>query len=179
MDILTDARAQLSEAGYDAWLWQSQNAVALCFEDDSIIGFLHQFDSASQLLEQWQGRESAILTSYAPSLRASGQKAWNVYSVFLTDERCDMPVARRVMQLDENFENTRKIARPHVASTDMLKRALLPLLPIQSNINLLREDVQPLLRSRFENVVKPSLAEAVLSLAPNDEIAKIAAGSSQ
>lgn len=174
MALLADARSVLTGAHYDTWLWQRKDDMVLCFEDDSIIGFVHEFANAASLLSEWAEREAAVLTNYAPNLRASGQKAWNVYSIFLTEERCNRQTARAVMRIDENFEGTRKIARPHVTSAPMVIRALLPLLPIQARIALDATNTMSLFRERLHAAIPPKLADATLRKASLDEIIAIA-----
>jgi hypothetical protein len=178
MPLLTDARAVLSSSGYDTWLWQQKELIVLCFEDDSLIGFLHEFVTATDLIENWRRRESIVLTHFAPNLKTSAQKAWNVYSVFLTEDRCDRQLSRRVMRIDENFESTRKIARPHVAPS-MVARALLPLMPIQAAVNLDINNSKDIFKQRLQAVAAPRLVDATLSESPPDQLAMIALGDEQ
>ena len=49
-----------------------------------LIGFAHVFESTAAL--PWEGDQAAVLKQYNVALRNAGDKAWNVYSIFLTDD---------------------------------------------------------------------------------------------
>ena len=53
----------------------------LCFENAVLIGFVHVFESAAALLNQWEAVQVAVLKQYNVTLRDAGEKAWNVYSI--------------------------------------------------------------------------------------------------
>ena len=59
--------------------------VAFAFEDDNVFGFVIEYADAEKLLSNWQADQSKLLERFAPALRNSGPKAWNVYAVMLTD----------------------------------------------------------------------------------------------
>jgi hypothetical protein len=151
MDIVNQAEIVLRQAGYDTWPWSGGRVPVICFENLSLIGFLHAFPSAQSLCADWQDAQKVALTRFATGLRLSGSKAWNVYSVLLTEEAVPT-LAKRIEQIEENFSLTRKIARAGIKSALELQAALLPLLPIMSRPTLEAADFDQRLRSRLHHL---------------------------
>ena len=109
MNIATQTEIVLRDAGYDTWTSETSLAPVVCFENAALIGFLHVFTSANALLADWESRQRSALARYAAALRSVGAKAWNVYSLFLTEDS-DGSVYRQIERIEENFSLTRKIA---------------------------------------------------------------------
>ena len=83
-DLISTLQIVLQEAGYKTWLASVERLTTVCFEDEAIMGFACVFGDAKSLLDQWRTVEGALLNRYAPRLREAEDKAWNVYSVFLS-----------------------------------------------------------------------------------------------
>lgn len=169
MDIANQSEIILREAGYDTWPWAGANPPVLCFESATVIGFLHVFNTAADLLARWEEAQGRVLSRHAAALRTAGTKAWNVYSVFLVRERSEV-LRRDVERLEEDFSLTRKIARSGILIAEDLEHALLPLRPIRANPLLADANVEERVRKRA-NDVPPQALQAFLGSIPADEVA--------
>ena len=152
-DIATWVEVTLRDAGFDTWTSELQ-AVTV-FENPSIIGFLHVFESSMELLAEWKQRQGMVLRRHAARLRSAGEKSWNVYSVFLTSDEAP-ELEAKVERLEEDFELTRKIARSSIATMADVESALLPLVGIRAHPLLDDTDIAQRLRSRLDEI--PDLA---------------------
>jgi hypothetical protein len=171
MDIATQAEICLREAGFDTWVWTGLSPAVTCFESPSLVGFIHVFEGAAEMLNLWDERQRRVLARYAPSLRLAGAKAWNVYSVFLTSE--DSPGHQRsVAQLEEDFTLTRKITRLAVLTVEDVAQALMPLVPIRSQPLLESAHVADRLRSRAKDIPQAAL-DAFLGGSTAEDVADI------
>lgn len=168
-DILSMLQGVLQEAGYRTWLTPLEKRTAVCFEDDSVMGFAMLFDDPSTLLGAWRSAETAFLLQHAERIRLAGDKAWNVYAVFLTTAVGSAADGREIRSIEEDLERTRKIAASGVAQREALVAALLPLLPLQQRPILDHEDVAARFRRRVL-AIAPAAAEIVLddSVSPKD-----------
>jgi len=173
MDIATQTEILLRGVGYETWTWTSTTPAVICFENAALIGFVHVFPSANDLLTHWQEAQNAALSRHAPALRAAGAKAWNVYSVFLTAEQ--IPTQQRAVErIEEDFTLTRKIARAGMRTQDDLERTLLPLMPVRAQPLLSETDFEDRLRARLKDV-SPDVLTAFLGTVPAEEVARILA----
>ncbi len=171
MDIFTQAEIVLRDAGYNTWTWSGSSPSVVCFENISVLGFVHVFASAAALLERWTADQQAVLTRHAPALRAAGKKAWNVYSVFLTEEQA--PQAQRAVdQIEEDFSLTRKIARTAVRTPDDVERALQPLTRVRAQPLLGDANFEARLRTRLKDVPEAAVT-AFLGSVKAEEVARI------
>lgn len=168
-DILSLLQGVLQEGGYRTWLTPIDKRTAVCFEDDAVMGFAMLFDEAATLLAAWRDAETAFLRQHGERIRLAGDKAWNVYSVFLTMATAHAGDSRVIRLIEEDLERTRKIAASGVSHREALVGALLPLLPLQQQPVLEREDVAERFRRRVL-AIAPSAAEMVLneSVSPKD-----------
>lgn len=173
MDIASQAEIALRGAGYETWPWTGVSPAVTYFENAALVGFVHVFSSADELLEGWEAVQQAVLSRHSAALRAAGAKAWNVYSVFLTDEQSPTQ-QRAVERIEENFALTRKIARAGVRTQEDLERALLPLTAIKAQPIPSDTDFQDRLRARLKDV-SPDVLVAFLGAASAEEVAKILA----
>ena len=171
MDTATQAEIILREAGYDTWLWTGASPAVTCFENAALIGFVHVFASAEELLASWETAQQAVLSRHTVALRAAGAKAWNVYSVFLTAEQAS-PQQRAIERIEEDFSLTRKIARTAVRTPDDLELALLPLTSVKAQPLLGDANFEARLRSRLKEV-PPDALTAFLGETKADEVARI------
>jgi hypothetical protein len=171
MDLLTQAEIILREAKYETWRWSGGLAPVMCFEDQSLMGFLHTFQSADALLQSWEKAQQITLAYHAQALRSAGAKAWNVYSVFLAETGADK-FNRSLDQIEENFSLARKIARASVQTNADLIRVLLPLLRIRAQPTLSDEDYSERLRARLKDLPTTAVA-AFLGVASAIDVAHI------
>jgi outer membrane protein TolC len=142
-----------------------------CFENAALIGFVHVFSSADELLAHWEAAQQVVLSRHSATLRAAGAKAWNVYSVFLAEEQAPTQ-QRAVERIEENFSLTRKIARAGMRTQDDVERALLSLTAVKAQPILSDADFQDRLRARLKDVSAEVLT-AFLGDTSAEEVAKI------
>jgi hypothetical protein len=173
MDIGMQAEVVLRQAGYETWPWLSGPTPAVCFENEAVVGFLHAFDTGEALLAGWRGAQDAALARYAPALRIAGDKAWNVYSVFLTSG-ASPELKREIEMIEEDFSMTRKIAHAGIQSAADLTRALLPLLPLISQPTIMDADYDARLRDRLKDVPFDAITAFLGPIEPA-EVARILA----
>ena len=83
------------------------------------------------LLSGWRETETEFLRQHDERIRAAGDKAWNVYSVFLASAPADPAESREIRLIDEDLERTRKIAASGIIHREALVAAMLPLLRLQ------------------------------------------------
>lgn len=171
MDIPTQAEVFLREAGYQTWVWTGALPAVTCFENSTIVGFLHVFDTAEDLLANWEDHQARVLARHAAALRAAGAKAWNVYSIFLTSEQASA-LRREVERLEEDFSLTRKIARAGIQLNEDLDHALMPLAPIKAQPMLENASVESRLRARAKDL-PPLALQAFLGAASAAEVAEM------
>jgi len=171
MDIATQTEVLLRVFGYETWTWTGITPAVVCFENAALIGFVYVFPSANDLLTRWQEVQSAALSRHGPALRAAGAKAWNVYSVFLTEEQAPTQ-QRAVERIEEDFTLTRKIARAGVRTQDDLERSLLPLTAIRAQPLISESDFEDRLLARLKDVPTDALT-AFLGAIPAEEVVRI------
>lgn len=171
MDIATQTEILLRGSGYETWPWTGEPPAVTCFENTAIIGFVHVFSSAEELLASWESAQHTVLSRYRAALRAAGAKAWNVYSVFLAEEGTQSE-QRAVERIEENFALTRKIARVGVRTQDDVESALLPLTAVKTQPMLSDTDFKDRLRSRLKDVSADALA-AFLGGGSAEEVARM------
>ncbi len=158
IDLTSTMQGVLREAGFTIRLISLDRSPVICFEDDTLIGFACTFDDPSSLLARWKSTETSLLKRHAGSLRAAGEKAWNVYCVFLCALAGDSVQSRQVRWIEEDLERTRKITASGLASREDLVRALLPLLPLQYQPELEPENVTQRLERRVRSIAPKASA---------------------
>jgi len=171
MDIATQAEIILRGAGYETWPWSGVSPGVTCFENAALIGFVHVFQSADELLARWETAQQAVLSRHSAALRAAGAKAWNVYSVFLAEDHTATQL-RAVERIEENFALTRKIARAGMRTQDDIEHALLPLITVKAQPILSDSDFEDRLRSRLKDIL-PDVLTAFLGATSAEEVARI------
>ena len=167
MDIGTQSEVVLREAGYETWPWTGASPPVICFESATVVGFVHVFSTARDLLDTWETSQQRVLARHAPALRAAGAKAWNVYSVFLTSELTP-DLQRRVERLEEDFALTRKIARTAIQTPEDVANVLMPLGPIKAQPLLENADIADRLRFRAKDIPVDALNAFLGDLRPED-----------
>src|SRR4051812_42464538 len=117
MDLTTQVEIVLRDSRFETWRSpDSKDPVLIHFENQAVLGFVLVFATARALIERWQASQASCLQRFASSIRPSGNKAWNVYSVFLTQERTDVQTSFLIERIEEDFTLTRKIARSNLAT---------------------------------------------------------------
>ncbi len=152
MDLISTLQVILREAGFTTHLTSIDRSPIVSFEDDTLMGFGCVFEDPGALLASWKATEMSLLTRYAPSLRTAGEKAWNVYCLFLCSSAAEPDQNRQVRWIEEDLDRTRKVAACGLASREDLVRALLPVLPLQYQPVLRAEDVTERLRTRVRTI---------------------------
>lgn len=160
-DVLSMVQIILENAGYETWVVVNTQFPTVGFEDETTMGFACTFDSARILLEKWRDVEATILARHAPQFRSAGDKAWNVYTAFLTAAPASAEEQREVRWIEENLERTRKLASTDIQLREDATRALLPLLPVMSKPLLVAEDARERLLRRAA-AIAPQVQDALL-----------------
>lgn len=156
IDITTHSQVLLREAHFDTWPWTGGLVPVVCFEDETLIGFVHVFDDATRLIAGWQNAQELILARHAPAFRQVGEKAWNVYCFFLAATGAEKPEQLREMEyIEEDLRLTRKIARAGLRTETQLKSVLAPVLPISSRPRIGADDLRRRLERRLADTPKP------------------------
>ncbi|MBF2753680.1 MAG: hypothetical protein ISN29_00225 [Gammaproteobacteria bacterium AqS3] len=172
MDIARQSEIYLRGSGYDTWSWYSDNSHSItCFESATIMGFIYVFSSAEELISKWKFEQQKALSSHSAALRMSGDKAWNVYSVFLTGDK-DQSRQREVEQIEEDFSLTRKIARVNINTSKDIEYALLPITEIKAKPIFSDAGFEDKFRSRLSSV-SDDVLNAFLGDQNSEEIAKM------
>jgi hypothetical protein len=171
--VLSTSLGILQESGYTARLSRQLSVDVLCFEDDSLIGCICDFPDPTALLSSWRGAEEAFLRANANRFRVAGEKAWNVYCVFLTVVEGDERRRREIKRIEEDLNRTRKLAMSGVSNKQLLTDTLLPLLPLQQKPVLETEDYEQRLRRRLARTVSPLVENAADESTNPEDIAKI------
>jgi hypothetical protein len=161
IDLLSTTQVILQEAGFHTWLTTADRLLVVCFEDDALMGFVCLFEEPAALIANWRALEMALLARYAARLRTAGDKAWNVYSVFLCGAAAEASQAWEIHWIEEDLERTRKIAASGLLSREDILKPLLPVLPLQYQPVLEREDVATRLNRRIR-AIAPAAADAAL-----------------
>ena len=176
-DILSMLQGVLQDGGYRTWLTSIDKRPAVCFEDDAVMGFVRLFDDTTTLLSGWRETETEFLRQHDERIRAAGDKAWNVYSVFLASAPADPAESREIRLIDEDLERTRKIAASGITHREALVAAMLPLLRLQYQPALDQEDAAERFRRRVL-AIAPFAAEIVLDegVSPRDVARRLGAG---
>ena len=160
-DLLSRAQLVLRDVGYETWEVNTQGQTVVAFENQALLGFVYSFDTAPSLLRDWKSTEQATLKQFAARFKTAGDKAWNVYSVFLTEAPAlGIPLA----EIEEDLSLTRKIARAGLKTNADIAKALLSILPIQSMPTLSGSDflmrLSPHLDGIHEGVFEALLGDA-------------------
>ena len=114
--------------------------------------------------------EDSFLRRHASELRRDRRKAWNVYSLLLTPDRASSDQKGLLVEIEEDFRATRKIARAGIATDRDVLNALGVLLPIRHRVSLNGEDALSRVADRLSAL--PSAAvETLLARGSGEEIA--------
>jgi hypothetical protein len=173
IDLLSTSQVLLKDAGYTVRLSSLQRSSMVCFEDSAVVGFCAVFETPIEMIRKWKMYEDEILVRFSPSFRAAGDKAWNVYCIFLCGTDPTKNEKREVGFIEEGLERTRKIAACGVSSREALVRALLPILPIQNQPVLTDFDVTERLKRRIGDIAPNAKEVALDDAIPAAEIVRL------
>jgi hypothetical protein len=148
MNLVEESRSILRKAGYRV-LQPHQSPSVLYFEDESVYGFVSVFPTTEEIIANWKEEQDGFLKLHVESLRTATGKAWNAYSIFLTEARPSPESQAELLAIEEDFRGTRKVARSHLKTSDDVHRALFPVLPIGNLVTLQAEDLRSRLRQRL------------------------------
>jgi hypothetical protein len=168
MDIETQAEAILRDAEYTTWRWTGGRHPVVCFEDGVLMGFLHVFPDVQELVGNWQVAETTVLSAHALQLRRAGEKAWNVYSIFVTASAADVETARQVAKIEENLQRTRKMTHVGILSREQIEAALAAILPLARVQQSFEDDLEERIRKKLADVPRAALNAFFSSAEPSD-----------
>jgi hypothetical protein len=132
MDILTLAEQVLVDVGFVTSRIEVGERVGLAFENQTVLGFAFAYDKPGDLLMNWATDANRVIAAHQFGLRRAGSKAWNAYIVLLSAGFPDQALSARIGAIEEDLVGTRKIASAGISGAPDVRRALLPLLPIQT-----------------------------------------------
>lgn len=144
MKIIEEAGRLLSECGFKTRF----STEGLLFEDRSVFGIVKSYDSVSAILGSWEEEQSKFIDRWSASIRVASTKRWNAYLCLLTAQQASDAEEVRLVELEEDLQSMRKIAADNIKTTKDVKRALYPLLPIQSLASLEEQELGERLESR-------------------------------
>ena len=170
MNLYNEARRLLESSKYRTF--PGPNEQTFFFEDASLVGFVWIADTTATLIEQWERKQSDFLHQKDRQLRQSKEKSWNVYSVLLSGPEPTEPELSKLHKIEEDFRATRKIAKSGIRTLSHLTLALLPLLIIQSLVQLERDDSQERLRERLSRLDRQTL-DAIVGQDKPEEAARM------
>lgn len=149
MNILNEVRNILERNNYKTIQRDSKKDI-IYFEDSSLIGFVSVHDTVKMIIEQWEYLQDTFLKENMTTLSDGKEKAWNIYSVYLTREKMDPTHKSKVNSIEENFRGTRKIISHNLITRTDLERALWVLLPIQKVVKMQFKDSKTRLRDKID-----------------------------
>lgn len=131
-DLLVLGSEVLRSFGYSVMTFEHEGRTAACFEDETTLGFVFTYTDADALLSMWAPDMAKATARQSLALRRSGQKAWNVYAIFLGGGSANEADAMRLSFIEEDLTATRKIARAGLKDSSDVREALLTLIPLQN-----------------------------------------------
>jgi hypothetical protein len=135
MDLSTQIETLLRSNDYFTRLWTGNKVPTVCLENKTILGFIYIFEFAEDLVSNWEDIQKTAFEHHAEMLHKAGEKAWNIYSIFLA-ENSNTELFKQIELIEEDFTYSRKIARTGIQTQSDITEALLPLLSIQSHPSL-------------------------------------------
>jgi hypothetical protein len=131
-DLLVISSEVLRNFGYSVIQFEHEGHTAACFEDETTLGFVFTYTDADALISMWAPDIAKAASRHSLALRRAGQKAWNVYAIFLGGGNASETDAMRLSFIEEDLTATRKLARAGLKDTTDVREALLTLLPLQN-----------------------------------------------
>jgi len=172
IDLIDASRRVLQEAGVVSAPLDVPNVMALAFEGATLIGFVITYDEPENLLARWNKDAQDLISAHQLGLRRAQSKAWNTYLVLLASGHGRQEEQIALGMVEENLLATRKIARAGIQTHEDLRRALLPLLPIQNTPRLEAVDMRSEIAIRTTEL-PPRVVEAFLSNVSDAIVARV------
>lgn len=144
MKLIEESRSLLSKHGYRT----ISAGEGLLFEDRTVFGFIRQFESVAKLINGWEDVEADFVDQWSRQIRTASSKRWNAYLCLLSQDDASEAQRGELSKVEEDLTSTRKVAEDAVTTSADLKRALFPLLPIQSLASVEEEDIGKRLSNR-------------------------------
>lgn len=154
MNILLDARNILEKEGFRTKVLDTSDDL-IYFEDEWQMGFIKTYTKLESILENWEHDQDEFLQNNAAQIIEGNDKAWNIYSVFLTSDSISPSIRSHLQDLEEDFRASRKIVGSDIKTQQDLVQVLLPLLKIQSHITLKEEDPMKRIMDRLNSLNSP------------------------
>jgi len=129
IDILGESRVLLENAGYKCGDTFSEEWLSFTFEDESLFGFVAEFQEANQIISKWEAIQDRFLRRHINGLTVYPEKGWNAYAIFLTSSEVAKE-SGQIQHIEEDFRAARKIVATGITSLALLRKALYPLLPL-------------------------------------------------
>lgn len=167
-NLLLDVRAVLEEMGYQTFA-ESPDAESALFEDSVLLGVLVVLESPSAILEQWEPYQDRFLRDNARRLSIDPYKAWNSYTILLTEAPADKVTTAALFAIEEDFRGTRKIVRAGVSTRAAIEAALSPIAPLQRLLSITPDDIKDRLSGRLGDIAHP--LRSLLTDTPATDIA--------
>lgn len=171
-DLLLSGTDVLRSFGYSVFTFEIEGRTAAGFEDETALGFVFAYADVDELCSLWQRDIDSAASRHGLALRRAGQKAWNVYAVFLGGGSINETGAVRLSMIEEDLTATRKIARSGLTDAAAVREALLTLLPIQSAPLLEAVDMPAEIRLRASELSARTL-EAFLAPAESSVVLQV------
>jgi hypothetical protein len=170
--LIDQASGLLQDAGFDVQSVEKDGLAARVFENDTLLGFILAYDTASDLVARWSGDTDRLVRQRQFQLRAAGIKAWNTYVLLLAHDRADYAETVALSSIEEDLAGLRKIARAGCMNGSDILLALLPLMPLQSAPVLDAVDSKEEIRQRTTELA-PKVVEAFLSAADTHVVLQV------
>lgn len=170
MEQISWARRLLEESGYYVRMSEDQ----LLFEDETLYGFISFHEKVIEILEHWEKIQDIFLRKNSLAIRRGSLKSWNAYSVFLSMDNATELEQLKLTDIEEDFRATRKIVKTEIVTPASIKRALLPVLPIQHPVQLSSENMKARILERIS--LTPKQKEALFSDATAEDLLSLVLG---
>lgn len=167
MSLLQQVDRCLRAAGYRIQP-NADHPSTIYFEDYSLFGFCTVYESVGSLLDGWDHNQDDFLQKNAPFLRLAARKAWNCYTVHLTEARPTDIESQALFDIEENFASTRKIARANLETEIDVQRALYPLIPVQNLLKMQSAQSNLDIAQRFHDWPSPAIKALLGNGTPED-----------
>ena len=172
--LINDVRTELEAAAFSTLL-SRPDSLTLHFEDISIMGQIHVLGSPDEIVAKWQVVQDEFLKRNASHFLRDTTKAWNLYTILLTEQTPAPDVAARLFSIEDDFRGTRKIARAGVTTRKDVAAALAPILPLRNVLPVGLVDAKERLVDRL-GAVTPVLCSLVDGAPPESIVASLLGG---
>jgi hypothetical protein len=149
MNLNIEARNILEKYKYKTYSFKEE-PLSFVFEDQSLLGFVCVCVSVKHILDTWKQVQDSFLSNLATQLSRDPTKAWNTYSVFLTEGKAIKEDHSHLTTIEEDLRGTRKIVGYGILTRTDLENVLMPLLPIRHKVFLATQDYIERLKTRIE-----------------------------